>query len=96
MCAMNAKRAKPAKKATARKPKPLLTQQQWVVLTHLVRGLGDGEIATAMGLKLVTIKHHMRAGRDRLNARNRVDFAVKAIQRRLVELPPLDSDKKRR
>ena len=61
-----------------------LSERQRHVGLLLIEGHTDKEIAQVLGVEPVTVKRHMMGIRARLEARNRVDAAVKlAVTRRV-------------
>ena len=57
-----------------------LTPREREVLTYLVRGASNKEIANALDLQVVTVKLHVRGICRKLDARNRTQAALKAQQ----------------
>lgn len=54
-----------------------LTVRERDVLERLVRGMTNAEIADDIGIKLVTVKLHLRNACQKMGARNRTDAAMK-------------------
>ncbi len=54
-----------------------LTLRERDVLERLVRGMNNAEIADDIGVKLVTVKLHLRNACQKMGARNRTDAAMK-------------------
>jgi DNA-binding NarL/FixJ family response regulator len=67
----------------------ILTPRETEVVELVVQARSNPEIAEELGLELETVKTHISRILTRLNARNRVDIAVKALQLRIVELGDL-------
>ena len=59
---------------------PKLTPREREVLSFLVRGVSNKEIANAMGLQVVTVKLHVRGICRKLEVANRTQAALKAQQ----------------
>ncbi|MGH1399533.1 MAG: response regulator transcription factor [Alphaproteobacteria bacterium] len=62
-----------------------LTPREKDVLQYLAKGASNKEIASELGLQLVTIKLHVRGICRKLEADNRTQAALKAVQQGLVE-----------
>ncbi len=62
-----------------------LTPREKDVLQYLAKGASNKEIAAELGLQLVTIKLHVRGICRKLNADNRTQAALKAVQQGLVK-----------
>lgn len=63
---------------------PPLTDREQDVLNHLVRGQSNAEIASELGIQLVTVKLHMRNLTRKLGARNRTEAALMAQERGMI------------
>lgn len=61
-----------------------LTDREHQVLKELRHGNSNKEIAKALGIAETTVKLHVRSISDKLNARNRTDIVIKAIDSGLV------------
>lgn len=61
-----------------------LTPRERDVLSYLVKGSSNKEIARELGLQVVTIKLHVRGICKKLGAQNRTQAALKAKELRLV------------
>ena len=61
-----------------------LTPREKDVLKYLAKGESNKEIATALGLQVVTVKLHVRGICRKLNANNRTQAALKANELGLV------------
>jgi DNA-binding CsgD family transcriptional regulator len=72
-------RAGPGKPASI--PAPDLSRLEWQILTLLVDGASNREIADKVHLSENTIKFHVRHILDTVGAANRTDLARKATQR---------------
>jgi DNA-binding NarL/FixJ family response regulator len=57
-----------------------LNDREKALLTHLVAGQSDREIAYALCIKVTTVRYHLKKLFERLGLRSRVDLAVKAVQ----------------
>lgn len=62
-----------------------LTPREKDVLSHLLTGASNGEIADALGLKVVTVKLHVRGICQKLDAKNRTQAALRAQELGIVE-----------
>jgi DNA-binding CsgD family transcriptional regulator len=56
-----------------------LTPREREVLGHLLKGISNKEIASAMHLQVVTVKMHLRGVCRKLGVRNRTQAALKAL-----------------
>ncbi|NRA30758.1 MAG: response regulator transcription factor, partial [Parvularculaceae bacterium] len=61
-----------------------LTPRELQVLAQLRHGTGNKEIARVLSITETTVKLHLRSIAEKLGAKNRVDIAVKAIDRGLM------------
>ncbi len=64
--------------------RPILTQRELEVLTHLAEGLSNKEIADALFISLDTVKSHLKRIYQKLGAQNRSHAAKLAIQKRIL------------
>ena len=62
-----------------------LTRREREVLTHVVAGMANKEIARQCAVSEETIKHHLTRMFDKVGASNRLELAVVATQSGLVE-----------
>jgi DNA-binding NarL/FixJ family response regulator len=72
-------------------PAPLefdLTERELAVLSLLVSGHDNTVVARRLHLSSSTIKHHVSSILNKLGVENRVQAAVVAVRRGLVEEPP--------
>ena len=65
---------------------PTLTPRERLVLAHLARGMGNKQIAAALGIAERTVKFHVSAIFAKLGASNRTDAVTRAAQAGLVEI----------
>jgi DNA-binding NarL/FixJ family response regulator len=65
---------------------PSLTPREQSVLEHLARGLGNKQIAAALGITERTVKFHVSSVFTKLGASNRTDAVARAAQAGLVKL----------
>jgi DNA-binding NarL/FixJ family response regulator len=65
---------------------PALTPREQSVLEHLARGLGNKQIAAALGISERTVKFHVSSVFTKLGASNRTDAVARAAQAGLIEL----------
>jgi len=84
-----AERYLPPKLAEAlrkRKSRASLTDRELEVLTGIVRGRSNKEIASDLGLAEITVKQHVSSVLDKLGVQDRTQAATAAIQRGTVHL----------
>lgn len=62
----------------------LLSPREQEVLTLVVEGLTNREIATELGIAVNTVRNHVRSILEKLDVRNRVQAAVYAVRAGLV------------
>jgi DNA-binding NarL/FixJ family response regulator len=65
---------------------PALTPRERTVLEQLARGLGNKQIAAALGISERTVKFHVSAVFAKLGAGNRTEAVAKAAQSGLISL----------
>ena len=61
-----------------------LTEREYQVLTLIVEGLSDKEIAVPLGISRFTVNKHVRAVMCKMEASSRTEAAVRAIRIGLV------------
>jgi two-component system, NarL family, response regulator LiaR len=61
-----------------------LTQRELEVLSLMVKGLNNNEIARMLTVSLSTIKFHVSSIISKLNVTNRVEAATLAVEKRLI------------
>ena len=66
--------------AVVTKPRPSLTPREREVLTLVVAGHTNREIATQFSVSEETVKHHLTRMFDKVGASNRLELAMKATQ----------------
>jgi DNA-binding NarL/FixJ family response regulator len=64
--------------------RPLLTPRELDIVSAIVGGLGNRDMARQFALSEQTVKHHLTRIYDKLGVANRLELALYAIQRRLV------------
>jgi two-component system NarL family response regulator len=64
-----------------------LSAREKEVLTKLAEGLRNQEIADQLGLSLSTVKSHVNAILDKLDAVDRTEAVVTALKRGIIHLP---------
>jgi NarL family two-component system response regulator LiaR len=64
---------------------PDLTERELQVLTLLVRGQSNSEIATQFNISLATVKYHLSNIFNKLGAKSRVEAVTIALKHNLVE-----------
>ncbi len=62
-----------------------LTDRERDVLRHVVAGLRNKEIATALAISENTVKFHLRNILEKLHAESRAEVAARAVREHLVE-----------
>jgi DNA-binding NarL/FixJ family response regulator len=67
-------------------PTPALTAREQAVLEQLARGLGNKQIAAALGIAERTVKFHVSSVFAKLGASNRTEAVTRAVQAGLIEL----------
>ena len=67
-------------------PTPTLTPREHAVLEHLARGLGNKQIAAALGISERTVKFHVSSVFTKLGATNRTEAVTRAAQAGLINL----------
>jgi DNA-binding NarL/FixJ family response regulator len=67
-------------------PVPALTTREKLVLEHLARGLGNKQIAAALGITERTVKFHVSSVFSKLGVGNRTEAVTRAAQLGLVTL----------
>jgi len=72
--------------AAASPAPPALTPRERAVLEQLSRGLGNKQIAAALGITERTVKFHVSAVFTKLGATNRTDAVLRAAQAGLITL----------
>jgi two-component system, NarL family, response regulator len=68
-------------------PRADLTAREQEVLQHVARGLGNKEIAEAIGRSTETVKAHLESIFHKLAARDRAHAVTIALQRGFIHLP---------
>ena len=78
--------SKPVKKLLATDPPvPEFTQKQLDILTAVVQGLNNKEIAYKFDIKQITVKNHLKAIFAKLGVTNRTEAATVATRKQLVK-----------
>lgn len=67
-------------------PTPALTPRERMVLEQLARGLGNKQIAAALGISERTVKFHVSSVFTKLEATNRTEAVTRAVQAGLINL----------
>ena len=65
---------------------PALTPRERMVLEQLARGLGNKQIAAALGISERTVKFHVSSVFTKLEATNRTEAVTRAVQAGLITL----------
>jgi two-component system nitrate/nitrite response regulator NarL len=71
------------------RPVDTLTQREKEVISYLVQGFGNREIAQHLSIAEQTVKNHLRAVFDKVGVSDRLELVLYAIHKRL-ELPPVE------
>lgn len=69
-------------------PRPVLSQRELQILTHLVEGKSNKKIALAVHLSPDTVKSHLKNIYQKLGVHNRAQAARVAIQGKLLHFAP--------
>jgi DNA-binding NarL/FixJ family response regulator len=70
----------------AAQPRPFgLTPRETEIVSAIVRGQSNREIAAQLGISLQTVKHHLTSVFDKTNTSSRLALALLAIRQRLWE-----------
>jgi DNA-binding NarL/FixJ family response regulator len=67
-------------------PRADLTARELEVLRHVARGLGNTEVARAIGRSVETVKAHLESIFQKLGARDRTHAVTIALQRGFIHL----------
>ncbi|MGH9357838.1 MAG: LuxR C-terminal-related transcriptional regulator [Terriglobia bacterium] len=70
------------------RPADTLTQREKVIVSYLVQGWRNREIAQHLSISEQTVKNHLRAVYDKIGVSDRLELALYVIYQRL-ELPPV-------
>jgi len=68
-------------------PRVELTEREVEVLTHMVKGLSNKQIATAIGRTEATVKAHILNVFEKLGASDRTEAVTIALRRGIIHLP---------
>lgn len=63
-----------------------LTEREYNVISLVVRGLTNNQIAQRLHISVHTVKAHLEAIYDKFGVSNRVQAAIKAVMLGLVDL----------
>lgn len=74
-------------KPTDQVARPILTEREHQVLSLVVHGSNNREIASELFISLGTVKAHLGALYQKIGVRDRTSAAVEALKRGLVEIP---------
>ncbi len=66
-----------------------LTERELNVLYHLARGLTNNEISSALNISVHTTKAHLESIFEKLEVKNRVQAAIKAVALELIDIKSL-------
>lgn len=75
-----------ARKLAERRSRDTLTPREYEVLRHIVAGLSNKEIASALKMSEATVKLHISNTLAKLHVADRTQAAVAAVQRGIVHL----------
>ncbi|MDO9446091.1 MAG: LuxR C-terminal-related transcriptional regulator [Dehalococcoidia bacterium] len=84
LCAVLAGDGSQPTPASASEARPDLTARQIDVLRLLSQGRSTSEIASALGVRTVTVRNHAQAAMDRLGARTRLEAVILAARTGLL------------
>jgi len=74
---------------SARRPADTLTPREKLIVSYLMVGCRNREIAHALSISEQTVKNHLRAIYDKVGVSDRLELVLYAIDRRL-DLPQID------
>jgi len=63
-----------------------LTQKQVGILSLVEKGYTNKRVSLALGIKLNTVKSHIRRAAERLNVTNRTSATIEAIRQGYLEI----------
>jgi len=69
------------------RPRDTLTQREKTIISYLMQGWRNREIARHLGITEQTVKNHLRTIYDKVGVSDRLELVLYAIHQRL-ELPP--------
>jgi DNA-binding CsgD family transcriptional regulator len=71
-------------------PRPTfgLTPRELQIVSSVVHGLANGDIALRFSISVKTVKHHLTNIFDKVGVSNRLELALFAVQHRLESGPP--------
>jgi len=67
---------------------PSLTPREHALLTNLVAGLSNDEIADSMGVITRTVEAHLTRLYERFDARSRTELAARVVREGWLDVPP--------
>ncbi len=68
-------------------PRPVLSTREKEVLSLIVQGMGNKQIAFALNIAEYTVKNHVKSILSKLDVQDRTQAATAAIQRGIIHLP---------
>ena len=68
-------------------PSPDLSSRETEVLTHIVKGMSNKQIAATLNIAEHTVKNHVKSILSKLGVEDRTQAATSALQRGIVHLP---------
>jgi two-component system nitrate/nitrite response regulator NarL len=70
------------------RPRETLTQREKMIISYLIEGLRNREIAEQLSISEQTVKNHLRAVYDKVGVSDRLEMVLYALHHRL-DLPPV-------
>jgi DNA-binding NarL/FixJ family response regulator len=71
-----------------RDPTVRLSERELEVVTLVVEGLSNDEVATRLGIGAKTVESHLRRLFERLDVASRTELATRALREGWLDVPP--------